>query len=76
MFSGLVIACLLAGSPTINSPSLNATTDGNALPPTVTPSAAGMMVGFPPITTAEAELLVPRSIPITFAILFTQLFRF
>ena len=64
-------ACLLAGSPTINSPSLNATTEGNAFPPTVAPSAAGIIVGLPPMTTAAAELLVPRSIPITLAKLFT-----
>ena len=67
----MVTACLLAGSPTKSSPVLvNATTEGNALPPTVAPSAAGIMVGFPPITTAAAELLVPKSIPIILAILF------
>ena len=55
----------LAGSPTKSCPSfVNATTDGNAFPPIEVPSAAGIKVGFPPITTAAAELLVPRSIPI------------
>ena len=71
VLSGLVTACLLAGSPTINSPSLlNATTEGNALPPTVAPSAAGIIVGLPPITTAAAELLVPKSIPIILVIFY------
>ncbi len=67
VLSGFVTACLRAGSPTMRSPSLeNATTDGNAFPPTVVPSAAGIIVGLPPITTAAAELLVPKSIPIIF----------
>ena len=71
VLSGLVTACLRAGSPTKRSPSLeNATTDGNALPPTVAPSAAGIIVGFPPITTAAAELLVPKSIPIILVIFY------
>ena len=71
VLTGLVTACLLAGSPTKRSPSLvNATTDGNALPPTVTPSAAGIIVGFPPIITAAAELLVPKSIPIILVIFY------
>ena len=70
--SGFVTVCLLAGSPISRSPVLeNATTDGNAFPPTVVPSAAGMIVGLPPITTDAAELLVPRSIPIILAILYT-----
>ena len=69
VLSGLVTDCLLAGSPTKSSPSLlNATTEGNALPPTVAPSAAGIIVGLPPITTAAAELLVPKSIPIILVI--------
>ena len=69
VLSGLVTAWRRAGSPTSRSPSFeSATTEGNALPPTVAPSAAGIMVGLPPIITAAAELLVPRSIPITFAI--------
>jgi len=44
--SGLDTACLLAGSPTIFRPlSSKATYDGNALPPNVRPSAAGMISG-------------------------------
>ena len=75
VLSGLVTACLLAGSPTRSSPSLeNATTEGKAFPPTVAPSAAGIIVGFPPITTAAAELLVPKSIPITFVIFLSSSF--
>ena len=75
VLSGFVIDCLLAGSPTKSSPSLeNATTDGNALPPTVAPSAAGMIVGFPPMTTAAAELLVPKSIPIILVIIYHHSF--
>ncbi len=75
MLSGFVTACLRAGSPTRRSPSFEkATTEGNALPPTVAPSAAGIMVGLPPIITAAAELLVPKSIPITFVIFNFSLF--
>ena len=76
MLSGFVTACLRAGSPTKSSPSLeNATTDGNAFPPTVAPSAAGIIVGLPPITTAAAELLVPKSIPIILAIFYHPFFE-
>jgi hypothetical protein len=72
--SGLDTACRLAGSPTSNCPSLvNATYDGNAFPPKLVPSAEGIIVGLPPSITAAAELLVPRSIPIILAILFTFL---
>ncbi len=46
---------------------VNATYDGNALPPSVVPSAEGIIVGLPPIIAAAAELLVPKSIPIIFA---------
>ena len=71
VFVGFVTACLRAGSPTKRSPSfVNATTEGNALPPTVAPSAAGIMAGLPPIITAAAELLVPRSMPITLLIIY------
>jgi hypothetical protein len=69
--SGFEIACLLAGSPTNLCPSfVNATTEGKALPPKVLPSALGIIVGLPPISTAAAELEVPKSIPIIFAIFF------
>ena len=75
VLSGFVTACRLAGSPTKRSPSfVKATTEGNALPPTVAPSAAGIMVGFPPIITEAAELLVPKSIPIILVILIFSLF--
>jgi hypothetical protein len=63
--SGFDTACLRAGSPTKRCPSfVNATTDGNALPPKLVPSALGMIVGRPWSNTAAAELLVPKSIPI------------
>ena len=69
VLSGLVTAWRLAGSPTKRSPSFEkATIEGNALPPTEVPSAADMIEGLPPIITAAAELLVPRSMPITLAI--------
>ncbi len=71
--SVLVTACLRAGSPTNLCPSsVKATTDGNAFPPALAPSALGIIVGLPPISAAAAELLVPRSIPIIFAIQFTS----
>ena len=61
----------LAGSPTQRWPSLvNATYEGNALPDaTPAPSAEGMITGLPPSITAAAEFDVPKSIPITLAIL-------
>src|SRR5437867_8610717 len=69
--SGLVTICLLAGSPTSNWPSfINATYDGKAFPPIDVPSAACIIVGFPPIMTEAAELLVPRSIPIILPIIY------
>src|SRR5512136_1961226 len=67
--SGLLTACLLAGSPTRSSPSfVKATTEGNIFPATVTPSAEGMMVGFPPSMTAAWLFDVPRSIPMIFSL--------
>ena len=67
---GLLTACRLAGSPTRRAPSLlKATTEGNAFPYWVVPSALGIIVGFPACNTAAAELLVPRSIPIIFSFL-------
>src|SRR5512136_704620 len=66
--SGLLTACLLAGSPTRSSPSfVKATTDGNIFPATVTPSAEGMMTGFPPSMTAAWLFDVPKSIPMIFS---------
>ena len=72
--SGFVSACLLAGSPTSNCPSLvKATYDGNAFPYMVLPSALGITLTFPFIYTAAAELLVPKSIPIIFSLIFIHL---
>src|SRR5207244_3309568 len=63
--SGLVTAWRLAGWPTRRSPSsLNATIDGVVR----APSEFSMTFAFLPSMTATHELVVPRSIPITFAI--------
>src|SRR5688572_15137839 len=63
VFSGLVIACRLAICPTSRSPSLvNATIEGVVR----APSWLTTTVGCPASITATAELVVPRSIPITF----------
>src|SRR5579884_490574 len=65
VFCGLVTAWRLATVPTSRSPDcVNATTDGVVRPP----SAFSMTVGSPPSSTAMHELVVPRSIPIVFAI--------
>src|SRR5437762_5480741 len=64
VFSGFVIACRLATWPTRISPSfVNPTTEGVRR----LPSWLAMTVGSPPSTTATTELVVPRSMPITFA---------
>ena len=66
VLSGFVIACLLATCPTILSPDLaKATTDGVVRPP----SALAMTTGSPPSMTATQELVVPKSIPMIFAII-------
>src|SRR3954447_21605545 len=66
VFSGFITACRLATVPTRRSPlSLNATTDGGVRPP----SAFSRTVGSPPSRTATHELVVPRSIPMVFAML-------
>src|SRR5947209_17888054 len=63
--SGLVTACRLAAWPTRRSPSLvNATIEGVVRPP----SAFSMTFGLAPSMTATQELVVPRSMPMTFAI--------
>jgi hypothetical protein len=63
VFSGFVTACRFATWPTRRSPSLvNATTEGVVR----APSWLTMTVGWPPSMTATTELVVPRSIPITF----------
>ncbi len=64
VLSGLLTACLLAGSPTKSCSSfVNATTEGNALPYCVAPSALGIIFGFPASKKEAAELLVPKSTP-------------
>src|SRR6185436_19450015 len=63
VFSGLVTAWRLAGWPTSCSPSLlKATIEGVVR----APSAFSMTFGCFPSMTATHELVVPRSIPITF----------
>ena len=64
VFSGFVTDWRFAGAPTSRWPSfVNATTDGVVRPP----SAFGMTVGSPPSSTAMQLLVVPRSIPMVFA---------
>src|SRR5919197_4882068 len=61
---GFVTCWRFAGAPTSRWPSfVNATTEGVVRPP----SAFGMTVGSPPSITATQELVVPRSMPIVFA---------
>src|SRR5512143_4109449 len=69
--SGLIAACLRAGSPTSLSPSfVKATNEGKAFPEeTPAPSAEGRMTGRPPSMTAAAEFDVPKSIPMTLAMM-------
>jgi hypothetical protein len=63
---GLVMACLLAGSPTLRSPpSTNATTEGVVR----FPSELAMTTGSLPSMTETKGFVVPRSIPIIFPIL-------
>src|SRR5215468_8258086 len=65
VFSGLVIAWRLAIWPVKRSPlSVKATTEGVIR----LPSALVRTFGSPPSITATTELVVPKSIPITFAI--------
>ena len=69
VFSGFVTCCRFAGAPTRRCPSfVNATTDGVVRPP----SAFGITVGSPPSITAMHEFVVPRSMPITFAIVLSS----
>src|SRR3972149_9981644 len=73
VFSGLVMPCLFAMAPTSLSPlSVKATTEGVVL----LPSALGMTTGSPPVITATHEFVVPRSIPITFPIIYFLLSTF
>ena len=65
VLSGLVTAWRLAGWPISRSPSLvKATMEGVVR----APSAFSMTLGLPPSITATQLLVVPRSIPITLAI--------
>src|SRR6266852_2973611 len=65
VFSGLVTACRLATWPTRRSPFLvTATTEGVSREP----SLFSNTVGSPASMTAITELVVPRSMPSTFAI--------
>src|ERR1700692_3306582 len=64
VFSGLVMLWRLAGCPTRISPSsVNATMDGVVRPP----SEFSMTLALFPSITATQELVVPRSMPIAFA---------
>src|SRR4051794_37169650 len=72
VFSGLVTAWRLATVPTSRSPPcVKATTEGVVRPP----SAFSITVGSPPSSTAMAELVVPRSIPMAFAMSWVLLDR-
>src|SRR6059058_2568142 len=64
VFLGFVSRCRLAVTPTRRSPSFaNATTEGVVRPP----SAFSITVGSPPSRTAMHEFVVPRSMPMVFA---------
>ncbi len=64
VFWGFVTCWRRAGAPTSRWPSFaNATTDGVVRPP----SAFGITVGSPPSSTAMQLFVVPRSIPMVFA---------
>src|SRR5215510_13725464 len=66
VFSGLVTPCRFAGSPTSRSPSsVKATMEGVVLEP----SAFSSTLGLEPSLTATQELVVPRSMPMTLAML-------
>ena len=67
VFFGFVIACLFAGAPTFFSPlSKNATIEGVVLAPSLLAITTG---SFPSITDTQ-ELVVPKSIPIIFPMIF------
>src|SRR3989475_13154715 len=64
VFCGLVTAWRLATVPTRRSPdAVKVTTDGVVRPP----SAFSITVGSPPSSTAMQEFVVPRSMPMVFA---------
>src|SRR5574344_611392 len=67
VLSGFNIACLFANCPTNLSPVFeNPTIEGVVLEP----SEFAITVGFPPSITATTEFVVPKSIPIVFAIFY------
>ena len=69
VFSGLSTACRLAIWPTKRSPVLlKPTTEGVSR----LPSLLMITVGLPPSMTATTEFVVPKSIPIAFAITITS----
>jgi len=71
--SGFVIACLLAGVPTIVFPSLSvATIEGVVL----FHSALGIILASPHSINATQLLVVPKSIHIIFHIVFLVIFKF
>ena len=72
VLSGLATAWRFATCPTTREPSFwNATTEGVVREP----SAFAMTTGSPPSITATHEFVVPKSIPITFAIIFFLFFQ-
>ena len=70
MFSGLVMAWRLATWPTSRSPLFEKPTMEGVVR---APSSFAMTFGSPPSRTATHELVVPRSIPIIFAMFFLPL---
>ena len=62
---GFVTIERFATSPTWRSPFLNETTEGVVR----LPSGLAIILGSPPSNTETAELVVPKSIPIIFAII-------
>src|SRR5512134_1717551 len=72
VFFGFVTACRFADAPTRISPSSwYATIDGVVRPP----SLFSMTLIWPPSMTATHELVVPRSMPMIFAMLVPSVFR-
>ena len=71
VFSGFVTACLFADCPTnFSFDSLKATIEGVVL----APSAFSITFASLPSITATHEFVVPKSIPITFAIILLSYF--
>ena len=73
VFFGFVMACRLAGSPILRSPSLTKpTTEGVVR----LPSLLAITTGSLPSKTATQELVVPKSIPIIFPVIVSFLLFF